>query len=38
MADVQTAKTGPAMVSMNPIASVVPVIGDLCIGGRQDPV
>jgi hypothetical protein len=38
MDEVQTAKTGSAMVSMNPFASMVPVIGDLSIGGRKDPV
>lgn len=38
MVDVQTAKTGVAMVSVNPFASMVPVIGDLYIGGRKDPV
>ncbi len=38
MVDVQAAKTGLAMVSKNPFASVVPVIGGLFIGGRKDPV
>jgi hypothetical protein len=38
MDEVQTVKTDLAMVSENPFASMVPVIGDLIIGGRKDPV
>ena len=34
---VQTAKTDLAVVSENPISSVVPIIGGFDIGGQQDP-
>jgi hypothetical protein len=34
----QTVKAGESMVLVSPLGSMVPIIGDLFIGGRVDPV